>query len=135
MNAVRIHWSFWLVCVLALAWNVMGSMNYVMQINPEMLAKYPEAAKSLVASRPAWATGAFAIAVFGGVISDIHLLPRRASAYYLFVASLIGGIVTNIHTAQVTSAPEIWIGSIMSLVAAAFLIMYSKLVEAKGWMH
>jgi len=134
MSAVKIHWSFWVICILALIWNVMGSMNYLMQMNPEMLANYPEAAKSLVESRPAWATGAFAIAVFGGVIGDILLILRKTVAYYLFIASLLGVIVTNIHTVQVTSAVDIWIGSAMSLAVAAFLIWYSKLVKGKGWV-
>jgi len=134
MSAVKIHWSFWVICILALIWNVMGSMNYLMQMNPEMLANYPEAAKSLVESRPAWATGAFAIAVFGGLIGDILLILRKTVAYYLFIASLLGVIVTNIHTVQVTSAVDIWIGSAMSLAVAAFLIWYSKLVKGKGWV-
>lgn len=134
MAEIKIHWSFWVICVVALIWNVMGSANFIMQMNPDMLAQYPEAAKSLIASRPMWATGAFAIAVFVGVIGDILLILKKATAFYLFVISFLGVIVTNIHTFQVSSAIDIWIGSLMSLFIAAFLIWYSQLVTRKGWI-
>lgn len=104
-------------------------------MNPEMVANFPEEAQSLITSRPLWATIAFAIAVFGGALADVLLLLKKAIAYYLFIASLLGVIITNIHTFQVTDATDIWVGSIMSFVVAAFLIWYSKLVKHKGWIN
>jgi len=135
MVEVKIHWSFWLICVFALIWNGMGSMNFIMQMNPETLANYPDAAKSLIATRPIWATGAFAIAVFVGLLGDILLLLRKVAAYYLFIASLLGVVVTNIHTVQVTNAIDIWIGGLLSLIVVAFLIWYTKNSQRKGWIN
>ena len=135
MANIKIHWSFWVICVVALIWNVMGSMNFIMQMNPDMLANYPDAAKSLIESRPIWATGAFAITVFGGVLGDIFLILRKSIAYPLFIISFIAVAITNIHTFQVTSAMEIWMGSFMSFIISAFLIGYSKLVIRKGWIN
>ncbi len=135
MAETRIHWSFWLICIVTLIWNGMGSMNFIMQMNPEMLTNYPDAAKSLIETRPIWATGAFAIAVFVGLLGDILLILRKAAAYYLFIASLIGVVVTNIHTAQVTSSIDIWVGSLMSIVVSAFLIWYTKYSQRKGWVN
>ena len=135
MAEIKIHWSFWLICIVALIWNGMGSMNFIMQMNPEMLTNYPDAAKSLIETRPIWATCAFAIAVFVGLLGDILLILRKAAAYYLFIVSLVGVVVTNIHTAQVASAIEIWIGSLMSIVVAAFLVWYTKNSQRKGWVN
>jgi len=132
---IKPHWSFWVICVIALVWNVMGSINFVMQTKPEMVANFPEAAQSLIASRPLWATIAFAIAVFGGVLAEILLLLKKSVAYYLFVASFLGALITNIHTFQVSSAVDILVGSFMSLLIAAFLIWYSNLVKRKGWVN
>ena len=129
-----IHCSFWVTGVATLIWNVLGGINYVMQMNPEALADYPEAARSLIESRPPWATGAFAIAVFGSALGCLLLLLKKSVAFYVFVASLLGVIVTNTHTFSVTSSTEIWVGSLMSLVVAVFLTWYSKLVERKGWI-
>ena len=103
-------------------------------MNPDMLANYPEAAQSLITSRPLWATIAFAVAMFGGALGGVLLLLKKTAAYYLFIASLLGVIVTNIHTFQVSSAIDIWLGSLMSLAVAAFLIGYTTLVKRKGWI-
>jgi len=132
---IKPHWSFWVICIVALIWNVMGSINFIMQTNPELVVNYPEAAQSLIASRPLWATIAFAIAVFGGVLAEILLLLKKSVAYYLFVASFLGALITNIHTFQVSSAVDILVGSFMSLLIAAFLIWYSNLVKRKGWVN
>ena len=113
----------------------MGCINFIMQMIPNMLADYPESAQSLITSRPLWVTIAFAIAVFGGVLAEALLLLKKATAYYLFVASLLGVIVVNIHTFQVNGAIDIWIGSLMSLVIAVSLIWYTKLVKRKGWIN
>ena len=131
---IKPHWSFWVICIIALTWSVMGSINFIMQITPEMVADYPEAAQSLIASRPLWATIAFAVAVFGGVLAELLLLLKKLVAYYLFVASFLGALITNIHTFQVSSAVDIWVGSLMSILIAIFLIWYSKLVKCKGWV-
>ncbi len=61
-----VHWSFWLIGAVALIWNVVGVINFFMQMNPDVLAAYRESERAIVEGRPAWATGAFAIAVFGG---------------------------------------------------------------------
>lgn len=129
-----VHWSFWVISAVTLIWNVMGGINFFMQMNPDALADYPEAARSLVEGRPAWATGAFAIAVFGGALGCLLLLLRKSVAYYVFIASFLGVIVTNIHTFGVTRSTEIWVSSLMSLVVAVFLIWYSKRAERKNWI-
>ncbi len=129
-----VHWSFWTIGIVALIWNVMGVINFFAQMNADALAAYPEAARALVEGRPAWATGAFAIAVFGGALGCLLLLLRKSAAFYLFIASLLGVIVTNIHTLGVAGSTEIWVGSVMSLAVAAFLIWYSKQAGNKGWI-
>jgi len=129
-----VHWSFWVIGVVALIWNVMGDINFFMQMNPDSLADYPEAARSLVEGRPTWATAGFAVAVFGGALGCILFLLKKSAAYYLFIASLLGVVVTNIHTFGITSSTEIWVGSLMSLAVAVFLTWYSKRVERKGWI-
>jgi hypothetical protein len=81
-----VHWSFWIISAGALIWNGMGVMNFIMQMSPETLAGYPEPARVLVAGRPTWATGGFAIAVFGGALGCVLLLLRNAAAFHVFVA-------------------------------------------------
>jgi hypothetical protein len=132
-----VHWSFWAIGSIALIWNVMGVINFFVQMNPDMLTAYRESERTIVESRPAWATVAFAIAVFGGALGCLLLLLRKPAAYYLFIASLLGVIVTMTHTLGVgiDFGPGEILGIIlMPLVVAAFLIWYSKLAESKGWI-
>ena len=133
-TSVKPHWSFWLICIIALVWNSMGCMNFITQMDPEMHIHFPEAVKSLIETRPEWATAAFALAVFSGVVGDVLLMLRKSIAIYLFMASLLGVVVTNIHTAQVSSDTGIWIGSLMSLMLSGFMVWYSKLVKQKDWI-
>lgn len=130
------HWSFWFISVVMLIWNIMGCVNFFVQMDPDMLAAYRESERAIIEGRPAWATGAFAIAVFGGALGCLLLLLRKSTAYYLFIASQIGVIVTMIHT--LGTGVDFGIGEIlgiilMPLIVATFLIWYSKRAESKGW--
>ncbi len=136
-NVGGVHWSFWAIGAVALIWNVMGVINFFLQMNPDVLAAYRESERAIVEGRPAWATGAFAIAVFGGALGCLLLLLRKSAAYYLFIASLLGVIVTMTQTLGV--GIDFGLGEIlgiilMPLVVAAFLIWYSKQAESKGWI-
>ena len=133
----RIHWSFWAIGAIALIWNVMGVINFFMQMNPDVLTAYRESERGIIEGRPAWATVGFAIAVFGGALGCLLLLLRQSAAYYLFIASLLGVIVTMIHTLGV--GIDFGLGEIlgiilMPLVVAGFLIWYAKQAARKGWI-
>lgn len=49
-------------------------MNFLIQMNPEMLKNYPEPVQQLIEHRPYWATVSFFIAVFAGLVADIFLI-------------------------------------------------------------
>ena len=78
-TAGRVHWSFWAIGAVALVWNVMGVINFFAQMNADALASFPESHRAIVVGRPAWATGAFAIAVFGGALGCLLLLLRKSA--------------------------------------------------------
>jgi hypothetical protein len=131
-----VRWSFWLIGAVALVWNVLGTINLLVQMNADSLAAYREVERAIIEGRPAWATGAFALAVFGGALGSLLLLLRKSAAYYLFVASLLGVIATMIHTLGVgiDFGPGEILGIIlMPLVIAAFLTWYSKRADGRGW--
>ena len=135
-----VHWSFWVIGAVALIWNVMGAINLFMQMNAGALAAMPEAQRAIIEGRPAWATGAFAIAVFGGALGCLLLLLRKSAAYYFFIASLLGMIAhmlpyLGMAGSTIDFGPfEISVYILMPLGVAAFLIWYSKQVESKGWI-
>ncbi len=135
-----VHWSFWAIGAVALIWNVLAAINFFVQMNADMVAAMPATHRAIIEGRPAWATGGFAIAVFGGALGCLLLLLRRSAAYYLFIASLLGVIVTMTHTVGIAGSTidfspfEILVMILMPLVVAAFLIWYSKQAQIKGWI-
>ncbi len=136
-NVAGVHWSFWAIGTVGLIWNVLGAINFVVQMNADALDAYREVEQALIVGRPAWATVAFAVAVFGGALGCLLLLLKKSAAFYLFVASLLGVIVTITHTlgVDVDFGPGEIVGIIlMPLVVAAFLIWYSKHTESRGWI-
>lgn len=131
----NIHWSFWLVGALALIWNIMGCINYFSQMNSETVAAMPETYRVIIETRPAWGTGAFAIAVFGGALGGLLLLLRKSAAYYLFIASLLGAIAAQVPLLGIANFPvQALIGGSVQIIIAAILIWYSKQVSLKGWI-
>src|SRR6266850_5294576 len=134
-----IHCSFWTIGAVALIWNVMGVINLFVQMHPDALASYPDSHRAIIEGRPAWATGAFAVAVFGGALGCLLLLLRKSAALYVFIASLLGVIVQMIPHLGVVGSKlegpfEIVMMLLMPPVVAAFLIWYSKQARTKGWI-
>jgi hypothetical protein len=132
----KVHWSFWAISAVGLVFNLMGCANFISQLSPEMVASMPEAIRAIVETRPVWATGAFAIAVYGGALGGILLLLRKSSASYLFIASLLGAVAAQVPFFGVSGFPvEATVGWMSQLVVGAFLIGYTRWVVRRGWIH
>ena len=116
-------------------------MNFVVQMNADMVAAMPETHRAIIESRPGWATAGFGFGVFGGALGCLLLLLRKSAAKYLFIASLLGVIVTMVHTIRVASSGvnfglfEVSMMIIMPLLVAALLVWYSKHAENSGWIR
>jgi hypothetical protein len=137
-NTGSVHWSFWIIGIFMLVWNIAGCVNFFVQLDPDMVGAYRGSEQAIIVGRPAWATIAFAAAVFGGALGCILLLLRKSTAFYLFVFSLLGVVGTMAHAISADIAfgiGEVLGIIVMPLVVAAFLVWYSKYVESKGWIN
>ncbi|MEK9630076.1 MAG: hypothetical protein VW455_13785 [Nitrospinota bacterium] len=132
----KTHWSFWVSGAITLLFNIMGVLNFFVQMDPESLAAFPEHYRPIIEGRPAWATAAFALSVFGASLGCVLLLLKKAFALHVFYASLLGVVASMMHIFLVAgfSSFEVWIGVLIQLIVNAFLIWYSKLTENKGWL-
>ena len=133
----KIHWSFWIITIFMLIWNIMGCVNFFVQMNPEMISSYRENEQAIIQGRPLWATMGFAVAVFGGAIGCVILLLKKSTAVYLFIASLLGVLLATAHTLGVgiEFGPGEIIGIVlMPTIVAVFLIWYSLYAKNKGWV-
>jgi len=132
---------FWVVSVIALLWNLMGVFAYIGQVtmSPEVLQALPENERALYESAPAWATGAFAIAVWGGALGCILLVLRRKLATPVLFVSLIAIVVQMYHSFFISNSIEVYgpggmIMPVMVILIAIFLIWFSRKATANGWL-
>lgn len=133
--------SFWIIAGVALAWNLIGVAAFVAQVTTteDALMQLPEAERMLYENMPVWATGAFALAVFGGALGSLLLLLRKSWAVPVFVASLAGLVVQNYHSFFIAKSIEVngpggLILPAMVLVIALLLLWYSRYASAKAWI-
>jgi len=118
---------FWIVSVIGLIWNGMGVNQYLQQAyNTESFqAMYTSEQLEMINNTPSWATAAFAIAVFGGLLGCLALLLRKKWAKSVLLLSLIGIIVQMVYNLFISNAMEVYgpgavIMPIMVLVLASF---------------
>lgn len=131
MQQAKPHFSFWIISAAGLLWNLMGCLNYIAQTDPDAVSRMPEIYQLIIAGRPAWATGAFALAVFGGAVGCILMLLRRRVALALLGLSFIGVLVTGYFTLRVIGfVPSM----ALSLLVSGALLWYASIVRRFGWL-
>ena len=86
----------------------MGVMAYLTQafMTDEAKALLPEAERAMYNDIPAWATAAFAFAVFGGLLGALAMLLRKKWATPLFIISLLGILVQMTYSFFVSDVME-----------------------------
>ena len=132
MAQMKPHFTFWITAGLGLVWYLMGCMNYIVQTNPVSVAQMPESYQLIIGARPAWATAAFALGVFGGAVGCILLLLRRRVAVAVFVVSLLGILVTNVFTTMLVGPiPPV----LLSALIAVALLWYATIARRSGWLR
>lgn len=136
----RRPWHLWVVGIVALLWNAVGAMDYLMtqtrseqymsQFTPEQLEYFY--------GFPAWVVAAWAIAVWGGVLGAILLLMRNNLAVPVFLVSLIAMVLTTIYQFGLSNGLEV-VGDPFSLVFTAVifviavaLFLYARAMQKRG---
>lgn len=133
---------FWVVSVLALLWNLLGAMAYLSEafMTDEMKAAMPSDQLELMENTPAWATAAFAFAVWGGVLGCIALLLRKKWAKPVLVISLLGILIQMGYSYFMTNAVEVYdtaqgvVMPILLIVICIGLVLFAKSAHKKGWI-
>ena len=133
---------FWVVAILALLWNFVGVFNYLHQAYDKaaILEGLDQAQRDVVLGIPAWATAAFAIAVFAGALASIGLLLRKKWARPIFVISLLALVAQFIHWLIISEAvavfgPTTYIMPLIVVAIAMYLVSFSKKGIQRGWLE
>jgi hypothetical protein len=134
---------FWIVSVILLIWNGFGVFQYLLFsfASPEQIAQnFTEEEFAIVATMPAWVTGAFAIAVFAGLVACLGLLTKKMWARSLFVLSLIAVLVEHFWTFFLSGYLDIMpatavIGPLAVVIVGIFEIWLANKGIKRGWLR
>jgi hypothetical protein len=127
--------------VLALFWNLMGVFAYLAQVRMTEadFAALPEAQRLLYETTPAWATGAFALAVFAGTLGCLLLILRKSLAAALLIISLLAVLVQMFHAFFMSKFFEVFgsdgmIMPVMVIAVAFFLVWMAEKGKKYNWL-
>lgn len=131
--------TFWVIGIIALIWNLMGVVAYLMQayMTEDDLLALPLEEQALYIDIPAWVTAAYALAVFGGSLGCLLLLMRKKLATVVFTVSFISILIQMSYNIFMSKAVEVYgpggaIMPVMIIIIGAFLIWYSKKMEQQS---
>ncbi len=142
LDSGRVPGWYWAVAVLALLWEAMGCYAYLTQVSMDAaaLARLPAEQRDIWAAMPVWVVGAYAVAVWAGLLGAIGLLLRRTWARPAFAMSLLGVIVqfgwTFLATPiLVTMGASAAAFPAFILIVAALLLWFSGVAAKRGWLR
>lgn len=134
---------FWIIAIAALLWNLVGVLAFASEIylmsEPAWLAQLSNAERALYENLPAWATVAYAVAVFAGVLGSLMLVLKKQLALPLLVLSLVGVFVEMTYifffsdSLRVMGNQVIFTQSVV-IVIAVLLVWFARLSAARGWI-
>ena len=130
--------SFWVISILAIIWNLIGVIVYLGQayMTDDMKALITEEQLAIIENSPIWATAAFAIAVWFGLLGSILLTLRKKLSKSVLYISLLGVIVQLIYNFFMSNAIEVYgtqgiIQPLITLAISLFLVSYAKQADKK----
>lgn len=137
----RVPGWFRLLSVLGLAWHGFGVYMYLKSVGMfgDPLAGLDAGHRALALSVPKWVTGAFAVAVFAGILGSFFMLTRNRLARGLLALSLLAVLVQSAWIAFISNARAV--EGATALVMPGVIILVAILLVgaagkgvAKGWL-
>ncbi|PVW13797.1 hypothetical protein [Marixanthomonas spongiae] len=134
--------AFWIIAVIALIWNLMGTFNFLASnFMEDMLSEaYSEEELMLLESLPSWYAIVFGVAVFSGLLGCFLLLLRKKAAIGLFFISLLAVLLQMGYWIFATDVmdvmgPQAIIMPLVVIAICIFLYFYSKGAKQRGWLN
>ncbi|GJL92392.1 hypothetical protein [Hyphococcus sp.] len=142
MSPTKLPVWFWVIAAIALLWNLIGVYAYWADVtmSEEAIAKMSAVEQELYNARPSWLTGAYAIAVFAGVLGSVALVLRRNYAMPLFGLSLaaiiiqMGYVLFGMNAIALLGASTAIFPAVITIIGV-FLLWFSMQSKSKGWLQ
>ena len=139
VQATKTPRHLWIVGIVALLWNLMGAMDYVMTKtkNEAYMGQFSPEQLEFFYSFPTWLVAFWAIAVWGGVLGVILLLMRKKLSVAVLAVSFLSMVVTSIHNYGFAGGADVVGGmglfcSLVIFVIALALVIYARSMAKKG---
>ena len=140
-QSIKIPTWFIVTAWVALVWNLLGVMAFVMQMNmtPEVIAALPEREQLMYQNIPLWVTIAFGCAVFGGSFGSLCLALKKSLAFMILGVSLIGVLVQMYHVFFILNSVQVYgPGSAvmpgMVIIIAIGLVVLANKAKTSNWI-
>ena len=138
-ESIAVPGWFWAAAGLALLFEAFGCVMYLMQVttDPNSL---PIDQRAMWSATPPWIVGAYAVAVWIGLIGAVLLLMRRRLAVPVLLVSLVavliqfGGVMLVPALRQVTPE-DAYTLPIAIIIACYGIFMLSRLADRRGWLR
>ncbi len=132
---------FWIVAILGLLWEAFGVATYLMHVGvlPMNTGAMSAAEVQLNESMPSWATAAYAVAVFAGLIGALGLVLRKGWSRTLLFLSLLALLVQFGWWLLMSGAMEVIGPSMIAMpavviVVGVVLVFVANLAGKRGWL-
>lgn len=112
---------FLAVAGLAFVWNLIGVAAYLGQVTMD-ISSLPEAQRAFYESMPAWATAAFATAVFAGTVGSLALLLKKRWAIPVLAVSCVGIVTQMTHSFFLSNGLDVFGTSALIVPSATLAI-------------
>jgi len=123
----------WIVGILSVLWNAVGAFDYsATQLQLESyMSQFTAEQLEYFYGFPAWANGAWAIAVWGSLLGSLGLLMRKAWAVWLFEVAILGLAATSVYNFVLSDGLAVMgsgagVFSAVIWIIAIFLVFYSR---------
>jgi hypothetical protein len=130
----RADWKLWVIGIVALLWNAVGALDYVMTQtkNATYMGEFTAEQLEYFYGFPAWSVACWAIAVWGGVLGSALLLLRKRLAEPVFLVSLVAMVITTIYNFMLSDGVRIMGSGAVAFSAVIFVIAVALYLYARS---
>ena len=133
-------WHLWVVAILAVLWNAVGVLDYLMTEtrNASYLSVFTPEQLAYFNGLPKWIIATWAIGVWGGLLGSLLILLQRRRAVQVLTVSLLSAAVTFLYNFVLSDGLRVMGGAAALLmpavviVVAILLLIYSRQAAQSG---
>jgi hypothetical protein len=130
---------YWIAAIGSVLFMVVGCWGYLMDVTSDP-ATLPVDQRNMMAARPIWQVGAYAIAVWVGLLGALLLLIRRKAATPLLFVSLVAAFFTFLPYATVPAIRDNITTNDIAFAIAILLITgsiwsFARHSRQRGWLR